>query len=71
MKKEVAGKKGMYVVAQRHVTGTETRNLLPDLLRDGIAVERPRGQGVQHQQLEGALQGCRAAFLGRHEAPGV
>jgi len=40
VKKEVAGKKGMYVVAQRHVTGTETRALLPDLLRDlatGIA----------------------------------
>ncbi len=34
VKKEVAGKKGMYVVAQRHVAGTETRALLPDLLRD-------------------------------------
>jgi glycyl-tRNA synthetase beta chain len=33
-KKEVAGKKGLYVVAQRHVVGTETRALLPDLLRE-------------------------------------
>ncbi|MGE5184528.1 MAG: glycine--tRNA ligase subunit beta [Acidobacteriota bacterium] len=33
-KKEVAGKKGLYVVAQRHVVGTETRALLPELLRD-------------------------------------
>jgi glycyl-tRNA synthetase beta chain len=33
-KKEVPGKKGQYVVAQRHVTGAETRGLLPDLLRD-------------------------------------
>jgi glycyl-tRNA synthetase beta chain len=35
-KKEVAGKKGMYVVAQRHVAGTETRALLPQLLTDLI-----------------------------------
>jgi glycyl-tRNA synthetase beta chain len=33
-KKEVAGKKGLYVVAQRHVVGHETRALLPDLLRE-------------------------------------
>src|SRR5262249_50527348 len=40
LKKEVAGKKGQYAVARRHVVGTETRALLPDLLRgvaDGIA----------------------------------
>ncbi|NVB78600.1 MAG: glycine--tRNA ligase subunit beta [Kofleriaceae bacterium] len=37
VKKEVAGKKGMYVVAQRHVSGTETRALLPELLRDVAA----------------------------------
>jgi glycyl-tRNA synthetase beta chain len=37
VKKEVAGKKGMYVVAQRHVKGGETRALLPDLLRDVAA----------------------------------
>jgi glycyl-tRNA synthetase beta chain len=34
VKKEVAGKKGMYVVAQRPVVGGETRALLPDLLRE-------------------------------------
>jgi glycyl-tRNA synthetase beta chain len=33
-KKEVAGKKGVYVVAQRHVVGGETRALLPELLRE-------------------------------------
>ncbi len=37
VKKEVAGKKGMYVVAQRHVVGGETRALLPDLLREVAA----------------------------------
>ena len=37
VKKEVAGKKGMYVVVQRHVVGCETRALLPDLLRDVAA----------------------------------
>jgi glycyl-tRNA synthetase beta chain len=37
VKKEVAGKKGVYVVAQRHVVGNETRALLPDLLRDVAA----------------------------------
>jgi glycyl-tRNA synthetase beta chain len=36
-KKEVAGKKGMYVVARRHVAGTETRALLPDLLRELVS----------------------------------
>jgi glycyl-tRNA synthetase beta chain len=39
-KQEVAGKKGLYVVATRHVAGEETRKLLPDLLRElaeGIA----------------------------------
>ncbi len=35
-KKEVAGKKGVYVVAQRHVAGTETRALLPALLQELI-----------------------------------
>lgn len=35
-KKEVAGKKGVYVVAQRHVAGTETRALLPSLLQELI-----------------------------------
>ncbi len=34
IKKEVPGKKGMYVVAQRHVVGNETRALLPELLRE-------------------------------------
>jgi glycyl-tRNA synthetase beta chain len=33
-KKEVPGKKGQYVVAQRHVAGAETRGLLPELLRE-------------------------------------
>jgi glycyl-tRNA synthetase beta chain len=32
VKQEVAGKKGLYVVAQRHVVGHETRALLPALL---------------------------------------
>jgi glycyl-tRNA synthetase beta chain len=35
-KKEVPGKKGVYVVAQRHVAGTETRALLPQLLHDVV-----------------------------------
>jgi glycyl-tRNA synthetase beta chain len=34
VKKEVPGKKGVYVVAQRHVRGEETRALLPALLRE-------------------------------------
>lgn len=34
VKKEVPGKKGLYVVAQRHVLGHETRALLPELLRE-------------------------------------
>src|SRR5262245_49610398 len=34
VKKEVPGKKGVYVVAQRHVVGGETRSLLPELLRE-------------------------------------
>jgi len=33
-KKEVPGKKGMYVVARRHVAGHETRSLLPLLLAE-------------------------------------
>ena len=37
VKKEVPGKKGVYVVAQRHVAGGETRALLPDLLREVAA----------------------------------
>src|SRR6266536_1484494 len=40
VKQEVPGKKGVYVVAQRHVVGHETRKLLPELLREvaqGIA----------------------------------
>lgn len=36
-KQEVPGKKGLYVVAQRHVPGTETRALLPDLLRELVS----------------------------------
>jgi glycyl-tRNA synthetase beta chain len=33
-RKEVAGKKGLYVVAARHVVGAETRALLPELVRE-------------------------------------
>ena len=33
-KKEVPGKKGLYVVASRHVVGEDTRALLPSLLAD-------------------------------------
>ena len=33
-KQEIPGKKGLYVVATRHVAGNETRALLPDLLRE-------------------------------------
>ena len=36
-KKEVAGKKGLYVVAMRHVVGEETRKLLPALLAEVAA----------------------------------
>ncbi|HTL37584.1 MAG TPA: glycine--tRNA ligase subunit beta, partial [Kofleriaceae bacterium] len=36
LKKQVAGKKGEYVVAQRHVAGTETRALLPKLIEDVV-----------------------------------
>src|SRR4029079_15495622 len=44
-KKEVAGKKGVYVVAQRHVVGGETRALLPDLLRELAAgIPWPKSQ---------------------------
>ncbi len=34
VKREVAGKKGLYVAAQRHVAGIATRALLPELLRE-------------------------------------
>lgn len=34
VKKEVPGKKGLYVVAARHVVGTETRALLPAMLAE-------------------------------------
>jgi len=45
LKKEVAGKKGQYVVAQRHVAGTETRALLPALLAELItAIPWPKSQ---------------------------
>ncbi len=45
LKKEVAGKKGQYVVAQRHVAGTETRGLLPALLAELItAIPWPKSQ---------------------------
>jgi glycyl-tRNA synthetase beta chain len=37
---EVAGKKGLYAVASRHVLGRDTRALLPDVLRD-LAVTIP------------------------------
>jgi glycyl-tRNA synthetase beta chain len=40
VKKEVPGKKGVYVVARRHVLGHETRALLPGLLRE-LAAEIP------------------------------
>ena len=44
-RKEVAGKKGQYVVAQRHVAGTETRALLPALLAELItAIPWPKSQ---------------------------
>src|SRR5580704_12926344 len=33
-RKEVPGKKGMYVVASRHVVGQQTRALLPELLAE-------------------------------------
>lgn len=45
VKKEVAGKKGQYAVAQRHVAGTETRALLPALLTELIAaIPWPKSQ---------------------------
>jgi glycyl-tRNA synthetase beta chain len=45
-KKEVAGKKGLYVVAKRHVAGTETRALLPELLRE-LAAAIPWPKSMQ------------------------
>ena len=45
VKKEVAGKKGQYAVAQRHVAGVETRALLPALLAELIpAIPWPKSQ---------------------------
>jgi glycyl-tRNA synthetase beta chain len=45
LKKEVAGKKGQYAVAQRHVAGVETRALLPALLAELIAaIPWPKSQ---------------------------
>ncbi len=42
-KQEVAGKKGMYVVASRHVVGNETRALVPELLRElAVGIEWPK-----------------------------
>jgi glycyl-tRNA synthetase beta chain len=44
-KKEVAGKKGLYSVAARHVVGGETRALLPELLRELAAgIPWPKAQ---------------------------
>jgi len=43
-KKEVPGKKGVYVVARRHVAGTETRALLPALLTEIVTgIPWPKG----------------------------
>ena len=43
-KKEVPGKKGLYAVARRHIAGTETRALLPDLLRElASSIPWPKG----------------------------
>jgi len=43
-KKEVPGKKGQYAVAQRHVAGTETRALLPELLKEIVTgIPWPKG----------------------------
>jgi glycyl-tRNA synthetase beta chain len=43
-KKEVPGKKGVYVVARRHVAGTETRALLPELLTELVTqIPWPKG----------------------------
>jgi glycyl-tRNA synthetase beta chain len=45
VKREVAGKKGLYVVALRSVTGQPTRGLLPELLADlARAIAWPKSQ---------------------------
>lgn len=44
-KKEVAGKKGLYAVAQRHVAGASTNTILPALLSELItAIPWPKSQ---------------------------
>jgi glycyl-tRNA synthetase beta chain len=44
-KKEVAGKKGLYAVAVRHVLGQDTRGLLPGVLGDvARAIQWPKSQ---------------------------
>jgi glycyl-tRNA synthetase beta chain len=67
VKREVAGKKGLYVVAQRHVVGNETRALLPDLLRElaaGIPWPKSMRWGWSEQTFVRPVQWLVALFGG-------
>jgi glycyl-tRNA synthetase beta chain len=67
VKKEVAGKKGVYVVAQRHVVGGETRKLLPELLREvaaGIPWPKSMRWGWSEQTFVRPVQWLVALFGG-------
>jgi len=75
-KREVAGKKGLYVVAIRSVVGQDARGLLPDLLADvarSIAWPKSQRWGWARPRSSGPCSGwsrCSAARSCRCRGPG-
>jgi len=67
VKQEVAGKKGTYAVAQRHVTGAATRSLLPAIfaeLADGIVWPKQMKWGWSEKTFVRPVQWVVALFGG-------
>jgi len=66
-KQEVAGKKGLYAVAQKHVAGEATRMLLPGLLKElaaGVAWPKSMKWGWSEQTFVRPVQWLVALFGG-------
>lgn len=66
-KQEVAGKKGLYAVAQKHVTGEATRALLPAILKElaaGIAWPKSMKWGWSEQTFVRPVQWLVALYGG-------